>query len=67
MGLDAHVFCDCYERGLLLSAPPPGCSLSVGEDGGLLCNSDDLEVQIAFDKWLGSEACEHLNGYLVSH
>jgi len=67
MGLDAHVFCNCYERGLLLSAPPPGCSLSVVENGGLQCNNDDLEVQIAFDKWLKASACIHENGHLVSH
>lgn len=67
MGLDAHVFCDCYERGRLLSAPPPGCNLSVGEDGGLLCDSYDPDVQIAFDRWLRSKACQHENGYLVAH
>lgn len=67
MGLDAHVCCDCFERGRLLAAPPPGCTLSVTEDGSLLCGSDDLKVQIAFDRWRHSEACEHEDGYLVAH
>ncbi len=67
MGLDAHVCCDCYERGRLRSPPPPGCNVSVSDDGGLLCGSDDPEVQIAFDLWLRSEACEHEHGYLASH
>ena len=65
MGLDAHVCCDCFERGRLRSAPPPGCSLSVCADGSLLCGSDDLDVQIAFDRWQQSEACEHEDGYLA--
>jgi hypothetical protein len=67
MGLDAHVCCDCFERGRLRSAPPPGCSLSVYDDGSLLCGSDDLDVQMAFDRWQQSEACEHEDGYLVAH
>jgi hypothetical protein len=41
--------------------------MSVVEDGSLLCGSDDLEVQIAFDVWWYSEACEHEGGLLVSH
>jgi hypothetical protein len=65
--LDAHVCCDCFERGQLRHPPPRGCELSVTDDGGLLCGSDDLDVQIAFDRWQHSEACEHENGYLVSH
>lgn len=67
MGLDAHVCCDCFERDRLRSAPPPGCSLSVSSDGSLLCGSDDLNVQIAFDRWQHSEACEHEDGCLVAY
>jgi hypothetical protein len=36
-------------------------------DGSLLCGSDDLSVQIAFDQWQHSGACEHQDGYLVAH
>jgi hypothetical protein len=67
VALDAHVCCDCFERGRLRCPPPPGCDLSVTDDGGLLCGSDDLDVQIAFDRWQQSEACEHEDGYLLSH
>jgi len=67
MGLDAFVFCDCFERGRLRSPPPPGCSLSVSENGSLLCGSDDLDTQIAFDCWQQSDACEHEDGCLVAH
>jgi hypothetical protein len=67
MGLDAHVSCDCFERGKLRSPPPPGCHLSVYKDGSLLCGSDELEVELAFDRWRHSEACEHEDGYLVAH
>src|SRR5436309_381829 len=67
MGLDAAVYCDCFERGRLQSPPPPGCTLAVAPDGSLLCGSDDLDVQLAFDRWRQSEACEHEDGYLVSH
>jgi hypothetical protein len=67
MALDACVYCDCFERSRLRVAPPPGCILSVGEDGSLLCGSDDLTVQIAFDRWQHSEACVHEDGCLVSH
>jgi len=67
MGLDSYVCCDCFERGRLRSPPPPGCSLSVSADGSLLCGSDVLVVQFAFDLWQQSEACEHEDGYFVLH
>src|SRR5262245_31809123 len=66
MGLDAHVCCDCFERNRLHSAPPPGCNLSVRSDGSLLCGSDGLKVQIDFDVWQYSQACDHKGGYLVA-
>lgn len=67
MGLDAGVYCNCFERGMLLTPPPPGCNLSVGPDGGLLPGSDDLEVEMAFDRWRMTAACEHEDGYLAWH
>jgi len=51
VALDAHGCCDCFERGRLRCPPPPRCDLSVTDDGGLLCGSDDPDVQIAFDRW----------------
>lgn len=67
MGLDAVVYCDCFELGRLKESPPPGCRLAVARDGSLLCGSDDLQVQLAFDEWHFDRACEHENGILVHH
>lgn len=67
MGLDAHVCCDCFERGRLRSAPPLGCRLAVCADGSLDCGSGDLNLIFAFDRWQQSEACEHEDGYLIAH
>jgi hypothetical protein len=67
MGLDAHVCCDCFERGLFRTPPPPGCHLSIDKDGSLICDSDELEALMAFDRWQQSEACEHEVGRLVFH
>jgi hypothetical protein len=66
LGLDACVYCDCYERGRLRSPPPEGSCPIRYEDGLLGCENSDLEVQIAFDVWMMSEACEHENGKLAS-
>src|SRR5881409_3670831 len=51
VGLDAHVCCNCYERGRVRLPPPAGCNPTVSDDGSLLCGSDDLKVQIEFDRW----------------
>jgi hypothetical protein len=67
MALDAAVYCDCFERGRLRRPPPAGCKLSVTDDGSLLCGSDDLDVQMAFDAWCISDACEHNRGLLSAH
>jgi hypothetical protein len=39
----------------------------VTEDGSLLSGSDDLKLQIEFDKWQHCDACEHQDCYLVAH
>jgi hypothetical protein len=67
MALDAYVCCDCFERGTLLVGPPAGCNLSVCADGSLSCGSVDLDVQLAFDRWQQSEACDHEFGILIAH
>jgi hypothetical protein len=67
MGLDAAVYCDCFERGRLKSPPPPGCTLSVDESGLLLCGSADVDTEIAFDQWRFDQACEHERGLLVQY
>lgn len=69
MSLDACVYCDCFERGLLRSLPPEGCTLMIWEDGDLQFANDNLalEVEIAFDRWKYFEACEHQNFTLIHH
>ncbi len=66
MGLDATVYCNCFETGRLKeSAPCPQVSISA--DGSLDCGSEDLEKLLAFDQWLLHRACEHPNGVLLHH
>jgi hypothetical protein len=66
MGLDATVYCNCFESGLL-KEPPPCSSVFVSDDGSLDCRSDDLDSLLAFDEWIGHRACEHPNGVLLHH
>ena len=41
MGLDAFVFCNCYEKGKLREPPPRPGLVFVTENGSLDCKSDD--------------------------
>jgi hypothetical protein len=65
MGLDATVYCNCFERGRL-KEPPPCPKVSIAPDGSLDCLSEDLDTVLAFDQWLLYRACEHPNGILLS-
>jgi hypothetical protein len=69
MGLDAFVFCDCFEKGRLLNPPPAGVSLRVEPDGSLGRESDDgsLAGDLIWDEWRESLACEHSSGMLLRH
>ena len=69
MGLDAFVYCNCYEKGRLLEPPPTGVSLQVQPDGSLGRERDDgtLESDIAWDTWREQRACEHSGGILLHH
>lgn len=69
MGLDAFVFCDCYEKGRLLEPPPGGVSVRVEPDGSLAPGQGHgtLEPGLAWDEWLEQRACEHRRGILVYH
>jgi hypothetical protein len=66
MGLDAYVFCDCFEKGGLVNAlqsitlvvEPDG---SLGYRGGL----GSLESELAWDQWRENLACEHSDGVLM--
>lgn len=66
MGLDATVYCNCFETGRI-KEPPPCLTVSVSSDGSLACRSKDLDTVLAFDQWLLHRACEHPNGILLHH
>ncbi len=68
MGLDATVYCDCYETGRARN-PPPQPELVYVDDSGQVCLTWDAPDadQSAFYDWLNG-ACEHgPMGELVSH
>lgn len=69
MGLDAHVCCDCFERGRLREPPPAGLFLRVDPDGSLACQHEpsSLEAGLAWDAWRDHRACEHPRGVLLHH
>ena len=66
MGLDATIYCDCFETGKLCEPPPPGCDPYVCEDGSLECRNDEMAMKLAFDQWLHFRACKHERGILLS-
>jgi hypothetical protein len=65
MGLDAFVFCDCYEKGRIKRVPPDLGSLYVLANGDLESRSDDLDVLDRFDAWR-ARACRHKQGMLAA-
>lgn len=69
MGLDAFVFCDCYEKGRLREPPPTGVTLCVEPDGSLGREQDEgtLESDLAWDEWRERRACMHGGGILLHH
>lgn len=69
MGLDAVVYCDCYEKGRLLEPPPAGSVLSVEPNGALgrAETGGTLESALEWDCWYESRACEHQGGILIEH
>ena len=65
MGLDAFVYCNCFETGRLRKPPKPEWNVRVAEDGDLECARGPLEQLMAFDTWRSFEACEHKDGMAV--
>ena len=61
MGLDATVYCDCFERGRLRTPPLPQWNVYVDESGERFCDTDSLDEDLAFDVW-NLTACEHDRG-----
>ena len=64
MGLDAFVFCDCYEKGRLKRKPPNPDLVHVLPNGDLECRSKDSKVLERFDRWR-ENACEHEAGMVA--
>jgi hypothetical protein len=64
MGLDAKVFCNCYELHKVRTQPPHPELVYVDEDGSLCCR-DRIHVN-EFDQWR-HDACEHEWGYALHH
>jgi hypothetical protein len=69
MGLDACVYCDCYEKGRLRTLPLDGVSLYVTPYGALECDSKHMSIDavLAFDQWQAFSACEHEESVLLHH
>lgn len=65
MGLDATVYCNCFEARQMKEPPPFAVPISVGLDGSLEFRSEDFDVTLALDQWLLNRACDHRNGILL--
>src|SRR5439155_27155168 len=64
MGLDAFVFCDCYETGRLKRKPPDPDLVYVLPNGDLACRSKDSKLLARFDRWR-ENAREHQAGMVA--
>ncbi len=64
MGLDAYVFCDCFERGRIRSGPPESWGVYVDENGDR--TPRDLKSRPAFFEW-NLNACDHERGILLHY
>jgi hypothetical protein len=67
MGLDACVYCDCFKTGKLYEPPASEWGVYAEETGGMACQTQRLEEQIAFDQWLALRACHHKGGVFLHH
>ena len=62
MGLDAVVYCRCYEDGKLRALPPTECRID--RSGALEATTSDIEEQGRVYLWR-TDACEHKDGVLI--
>jgi hypothetical protein len=67
MGLDAYVYCACFELGRLREPPPVSVEIRVAANGKLEWETDDPLVDLALDFWLSDLACDHAGGILTGH
>lgn len=65
MGLEATVYCNCFETERLNEPPPYPEQISIASDGSLNFGRDDLDITLALDRWLRNRACLHRNGILL--
>lgn len=66
MGLDATVYCDCFERDKLNTPPDPAWRVEVDATGARFAKTAELEHDLAFDQW-NCAACAHDDGVLLHH
>lgn len=67
MGLDASVACDCLERGLIRTPPPPGIAVEIGPDGFPTCDEGlPIEEALRYDRWAYT-MCQHDGQILLHH
>jgi hypothetical protein len=67
MGLDACVYCNCFERDLLREPPPYPELLRLADDGAPEIRSDSLAKDLAHDEWEARGPCPHPGFVLVQH
>ncbi len=67
MGLDAFIYCDCFERGDLKAQPKPEWKVFVDPRGGRDTEAEDPDAQMEFDRWDHKGACSHEDGILFGH
>ena len=67
MGLDASVYCNCFETDRLRNQPRDDFDVYVSDIGALECRSSDIETLVAFDTWRCNDACEHEDTVLTHH
>lgn len=67
MSLDAVVYCDCFERGRLLTQPLAEWHAYVTRGGDRSTPIKSPAVELAFDRWDFDQACEHPRGVLLHH
>lgn len=51
MGLDATVYCDCFEKGRLRTAPMAEWHVYIDDYGGRSARTGALEKDLLFDQW----------------
>lgn len=67
MGLDAFVYCDCFEKHNLRSDPPAGLVVKIEPNGEPTCEPGDERGWSTFMAWKQTKACLHYGMILLRH